>query len=59
MQSHLWAADEVSLTAMENDGPQAPGPSFRKLLADVYKEWRTGVTMTESPVVVCGRKPIS
>ena len=54
MRSHLCAAEEVSFTAMENDGPQAPGPSFRKLLTEVYKECQTGVTMTESPVVVCG-----
>ena len=59
MQCHLCAAEEVSFTAMKNDGPHAQGPSFRTLLADVYKECQTGVTMTESPVVVCGRKSIS
>lgn len=57
MQCHLCAAEEVSFTAMKNDGPDAQGPSFRKLLAEVYRECQTGVTMTESPMVVCGRKP--
>lgn len=59
MQSHLCAAEEVSFTAMKNDGPEAQDPGFRKLLAEVYKESQTGVTMTESPVMVCGRKPTS
>ena len=57
MQCHLCAAEEVSFTAMKNDGPQAQGPGFRKLLAEVHEECKTGVTMAESPVVVCGRKP--
>ena len=59
MQSHLCAAEEVSFTAMEVDTPQAQGPGFRALLAEVYKECQTGLTMTESPVVVCGKKPTS
>ncbi len=59
MQCHLCAAEEVSFTAMKNDGPEAQGPMFRNLCADVYKECQTGVTMTESPVVVVGRKPTS
>lgn len=59
MQAHLCAAEEISFTAMKNDGPEAQGPLFRKLLADVYKECQTGVTMAESPIVVCGRKPAS
>ena len=57
MQCHLAAAEEVSFTAMRNDGPDAQGPSFRKLLAEVYEECQTGVTMMESPIVVCGKKP--
>ncbi|KAL8728212.1 MAG: hypothetical protein Q9181_005425 [Wetmoreana brouardii] len=56
MQCHLCAAEEVSFTAMNNDSSEAQGPSFRKLLAEVYKECQKGVTMTESPVVVIGRK---
>ena len=57
MQSHLGAAEEVSLTAMGNDGAGSQGASFRNLLAEVYEECRTGVTMAESPVMVYGRKP--
>jgi len=57
MQCHLTGAEEVSFVAMKNDGPKAQGPMFRKLLADVYKECQTGVTMKESPVAVVGRKP--
>ena len=59
MQCHLCAAEEVSFTAMKNDGPDAQGPQFRKLLAEVYEESQTGVTMAESPVVVLGGKPVS
>ena len=58
MQCHLMAAEEVSLKAMKNDGPDAQGPTFRKLLAEVHRECQTGVTMTESPIVVVGKKPI-
>ena len=58
MQCHLCAAEEVSLKAMKNDGPEAQGPMFRTLLAEVHKECQTGVTMTESPIVVTGRKPV-
>lgn len=57
MQGHLFAVDEASFSSMKNDGPEAQGPKFRKLLAEVYEECQTGVTMTESPVVVVGRKP--
>ncbi|KAL9602211.1 MAG: hypothetical protein Q9179_002615 [Wetmoreana sp. 5 TL-2023] len=56
MLCHLCAAEEVSFTAMNNNRSEAEGPSFRKLLAEVYKECQTGVTMTESPMVVIGRK---
>ncbi|KAL8642877.1 MAG: hypothetical protein Q9228_000466 [Teloschistes exilis] len=56
MQCHLCAAEEVSFTAMKNDSQQAQGPSFRKLLGEVYKECQMGVTMAESPLVVIGRK---
>lgn len=45
MQCHLFAAEEVSLKAMKNDGPEAQGPMFRDMLA-------------ESPIVVIGKKPI-
>ena len=58
MQCHLVAAEEVSFKAMKNDGPEAQGPMFRDMLAEVYKECQTGVTMAESPVVVIGKKPI-
>jgi hypothetical protein len=37
---------------MSDDGPDVQG----KLLAEVLKEILTGVTMTESPIVVAGRK---
>lgn len=57
MQCHLCAAEEVSFTAMKNDSPQAQGPSFRRLLGEVYKECHMGVTMAKSPLVVVGRKP--
>lgn len=57
MQCHLCAAEEVSFTAMKNDGPETQGPFFRELLAEVHKECKTGVTMIESPIVVVGRKP--
>lgn len=57
MQAHLCAAEEISFTTMKNDGPEAQGPMFRKLLAEVYRECQTGVTMAESPIVVCGRRP--
>ncbi len=56
MQCHLCAAEEVNLKAMKNDGPEAQGPKFRKLLAEVQKEFETGVTMVESPIVVIGKK---
>ena len=59
MQCHLGAAEEISFTVMKNDGPDAQGPIFRKLLAEVHRECQTGVTMVESPLVVCGRKPAS
>ena len=58
MQCHLFAAEEISLKAMKNDGSGAQGPQFRKLLAEVHKECQTGVTMAESPVVVIGQKPL-
>ena len=58
MQCHLFAAEEISLKAMKNDSPEAQGPMFRELLAAVQKECQRGVTMTESPVVVIGRKPV-
>ena len=57
MQAHLCAAEEISFTALGNDGPEAEGPRLRKLLAECYEEGRSGVTMGESPVVVVGRKP--
>lgn len=57
MQCHLCAAEEVSFTAMENDGPNSQGPQFRRLLAEVSEECQTGVTMAEAPVVVVGRRP--
>ncbi len=44
------------MKAMKNDGPEAQGPKFRKLLAEVQKEFETGVTMVESPIVVIGKK---
>ena len=58
MQCHLFAAEEVSLKAMKNDSLEAQGPTFRNLMAEVYKECQGGVTMAESPVVVIGRKPV-
>lgn len=58
MQCHLFAAEEVSLKAMKNDGPEAQGPMFRDMLAEVHKECQKGVTMAESPIVVIGKKPI-
>ena len=58
MQCHLFAAEEVSLKAMKNDNSKAQGPMFRKLLAEVYEECQSGVTMAESPVVVIGKKPV-
>ena len=57
MQCHLLAAEEISHKAMKNDGPEAQGPMFRNLLSAVHKECQTGVTVTESPSVVIGRKP--
>ncbi|KAL8687373.1 MAG: hypothetical protein Q9218_006434 [Villophora microphyllina] len=57
MQCHLCAAEEVSFTAMSNDGPEAQGPAFRKLLGEVYEECKTGVTMAEDIMVVTARKP--
>lgn len=59
MQCHLGAAEEVSFTAMKNDTPDSPGPMFRELLSETYKECQSGVTMAESPVVVLGRKATS
>lgn len=56
MQCHLVAAEEVSLKAMKNDDPEAQGPMFRKLLAEVHEECQQGVTMAESPVVVIGKR---
>ena len=58
MQCHLFAAEEISLKAMKNDGSEAQGTMFRKLLVEVYKECQSGVTMAESPVVVIGKKPV-
>ena len=58
MQCHLFAAEEVSLKAMKNDGPEAQGSLFKSLLAEVEKECQTGVTMTENPIAVIGRKPL-
>lgn len=58
MQCHLFAAEEVSLKAMKNDGSESQGIMFRKLLAEVHKECQRGVTMAESPVVVIGQKPV-
>jgi len=52
MQTHLAAAEEVCFKMMSDDGPDVQG----KLLAEVLKEILTGVTMTESPIVVVGRK---
>ncbi len=52
MQTHLAAAEEVCFRMMSDDGPDVQG----KLLAEVLKEILTGVTMTESPIVVAGRK---
>ena len=57
MQCHLLAAEEVSLKVMKNDSPEAQGPLFRKLLAQVHRECQRGVTMAESPTVVVGKKP--
>ena len=57
MQCHLLAAEEISLKAMKNDGSEAQGTMFRKLLAEVYKECQRGVTMAESPIVAIGKKP--
>ena len=58
MHCHLSAAEEASFVAMKNDGPEAEGPRFRKLLAEVYREHQAGVTMAESPIVTIGRKPL-
>ncbi|MCJ1457254.1 hypothetical protein MMC28_007621 [Mycoblastus sanguinarius] len=58
MQCHLLAAEEISLKAMKNDGPETQGQLFRKLLAEAHKECQTGVTMAESPIVVIGKKLI-
>jgi hypothetical protein len=58
MHIHLFAAEEVSLKAMKNDAPEAQGPLFRKLLAEVYEENKTGVSMAHDVVVAIGRKPL-
>ncbi|KAL9598445.1 MAG: hypothetical protein Q9219_004481 [cf. Caloplaca sp. 3 TL-2023] len=58
MQCHLSAAQEASFTMMKNDGPESEGTSFRSLVAEVYREHQTGVTMMESPLVTVGRKPM-
>lgn len=52
MQSHLFAAEEASFMSRKNDGPEAQGPWFRRLLAEVYQEWKIDVTMTKSPVLL-------
>ncbi len=58
IQSHLLAAEEVSLKAIKNDAPEAQGPLFRKLLVEVYKENKTGVSIAHNVVVATCYKPL-
>ena len=55
MQCHLRSAEEVSFTAMENDGVNAQVPLFRRFLVEIQRECQTDVKMTETPLVLWRR----
>lgn len=52
----LLAAEELSLVALDNSGPESSGDGYRRLLKGVFEESKSGVSMVWSARVCIGRK---
>lgn len=52
----LLAAEELSLVALDNSGPESSGNVYRRLLKGVFEESRSGVSMVWSARVCVGRR---
>ena len=52
----LLAAEELSLVALDNSGPWASGPMYRRELNAVFEESKRGVSMVWNPRVFVAQK---
>lgn len=52
----LLAAEELSLVALDNNGPESGGNLYRRQLKAVFEESKSGVSMVWSPRVCVGRR---